>query len=66
MEPNHEHMECEALLSQTRQENFMDTGLFAAVLQAYKSKGKKPRKILRYVKNLRNPKARTDYSKKRK
>jgi len=57
----------------TNKKNFIDSGLLAAVLQAYKSTGKKAvvektrvDSIRRYLNNLRNPKARKDYYKKTK
>lgn len=55
----------------TSKKNLLDTGLIIAVLQSYKSKGKKPPKrvndtIHRYIKNLRNPKEQKDKHKKKK
>ena len=71
MEPFHKPVECEALQSQTIQENIMDPGLFAAVLQAYTSVGRKvpsslERNIAKNMKNLRNPQVRKDKDKKTK
>ena len=48
--------------------NFEDTGLIIDVLRAYKSKGRKPpspveKPMRAYIKNLRDPKARLEYTK---